>query len=72
VNLLARNVYALTRNANLSETHALTASELASLEQLATLQHTMPAVLDNSWAEMAEWGWYPVINELQTDSPKDE
>lgn len=73
MNLLARNVYALTRDEVVSATDTLTASELASLEQLAKVRQTTPALLSNTWVIMADdYGWYPVINQLEEITPKDE
>jgi hypothetical protein len=71
VNLLARNIYALTRDEALSESDTLTASELSSLELLAKLRQTTPTTLSESWGQMAEYGWYPVIDQLET-TPSEE
>lgn len=73
MNLLARNVYALTRDERLSDTTTLTASELASLEQLATYRQTTPTVLSNTWVDMAaDYGWYPIINQVEESTSDDQ
>ncbi len=69
MNHLAQNVYALTRDERFAQTDTLTASELISLEQLAAFRQSDSAALSHAWSDMAEnYGWYPVIDELQDDS----
>lgn len=66
MNLLARNVYALTREEMVSDTTTLSPSELTSLQQLANFQHSNPTHLADAWNNMAaDYGWYPIINELE-------
>lgn len=71
MNLLARNVYALTQNQSLLETETLTVLERSSLEQLVEFRQTMPADTTRLWGTMAQ-GWYPVIDQLESPSPKSE
>lgn len=69
MNLLAQNVYALVQNEPLPEGVTLTDSELSTLQQLAEFRLVSQAP---QWAEMAEAGWYPVIDSLHTESSTEE
>lgn len=73
MNLLARNVYALTCEEMVSDTNTLSPSELTSLQLLANFRHTNPARLSDTWDKMADdYGWYPIINEVQETTSEAE
>ena len=69
MNLLARNVYALMQNQPMSESDTLTTTELSSLQQLAEFRLASHAP---EWAEMSQAGWYPVIDQLDTEATTEE